>query len=270
MVSVVEDPVTWYHMPDAVEAYLRGLGPTVAPFLPNWTPETPRQLGDVGTFDAGAFVRRTTLEELGIAVDGHAAPATRDHTTRSPRGVTVTVSPPGASPDGVRAIGRDEAGARLAFSRPGAFVVAAPTCRERRLANADRVKAELLDRLRARELAWDPGDALVTGLVEAASATVVVAETAGSAVELRATDDVGDGWGRLGDLGAAVETAATEGRVVAVVAGEATVPLFEPRTLSPAYRRWLADRRSATGGGPAGPSVDPLVPVDVEAALEPA
>ncbi len=214
-------------MTDAIIEYMRGIN-RVFRYVPNWTPGQHRELGDVGFFDRGVFEHRTSLDEFDIEFTVREDPSPADYTTMASRGVDVKFSAKGQLSEGFQAITQAEVGARIEFSHRNAFLFSAPRCREHEIEEKSRVKRELIRVLEQGEGEWKENDVVITALVEAPSATILISESSESAIELRATGDVGQNWFNLGGLGANVEEAWSSGTMTKVIAEERITPLFKP------------------------------------------
>ncbi|KAB1190572.1 hypothetical protein GJR96_16565 [Haloferax sp. MBLA0076] len=218
-------------------------------YIPTWTPGRNRQLGDIGYFDRGVFERRTSLDDFDIGFTIRTDPAPADYITQASRGVDIKFSAKGELDESFQAITKAEAGARIEFSRRNAFVFSAPNCHEHEIENKTQVKRELLRILEAGEGDWDENYAVVTDLVQAASATIIISGSSNSAIELRATGDVGQDWYSLAGISANAEMAWSRGSLTKVITSEGITPLFQPirvkkHFLSRLFELWRTDRPS--------------------------
>lgn len=195
-------------------------------------------MGDVGVFDRGVFDRQTSLDELGIGFDVREDETPADYVTQSSRGVDVTYSLAGESAQGFQAITEVDAGARIEFSRENAFVFSAPSCLEHEIADKSGMKREILRQLEEGGLNWEKNYTVVTDLVEAPSATIIISGSSESAIELRAKADVGREWFTLGGISADVEEAYSRDVQTKVIAAQGITPLF----LSLRPKKSLLDR----------------------------
>ena len=218
-------------MANAVAEYMRGINRTFR-YIPTWTPGRNRRLGDVGYFDRGVFERVTTLDDLGIGFDIREDTTPLDYVTQSSSGVKIDYSIAGESAEGFQAITKAEAGARIEFSRKNAFVFSAPKCHEHEIENKAEVKREVVRRLEEGDLEWEDNYTVITDLVEAPSATIIISDTSESAIELRAKGDVGLQWFSLAGLSANAEEAYFSGSMTRAIAKGGLTPLFQPLRLN--------------------------------------
>lgn len=233
-------------MANDVSEYMRGVN-SVFRYIPTWTPGRNRQLGDIGFFDKGVFRQRTTLEQFDIDFTVREDPSPADYITQASRGVDIKFSAKGELDESFHAIAEAEAGARIEFSRKNAFVFSAPHCYEHEIEDKTQVKRALLRTLETGEGDWDENYAVITDLVYAPSATIIISGSSNSAIELRAKGDVGQEWFSLAGISVDAEPAWSSGSLTKVVAEEGITPLFQPirvkkTFLDKLFQLWRTDR----------------------------
>jgi hypothetical protein len=189
-----------------------------------WTPGTPLRLGTVGTFRNGVLLPLSHLDSLGIEFETESDPSPTTYTHMSEGDVSLSFKASGETDDAFQALAKAEAGAAVSFARGNAVLFSAGGCSETRVADVPGLEADLIRA--AREGRWKPKWAVVTHLVEAESATIMLSTERGSRVELRAGGTVGQGPLDLADLSGGVSLASAGSLSQMIVAESGLTPLF--------------------------------------------
>jgi hypothetical protein len=135
--------------------------------------------------------------------------------------VTITPKAEGSVSDQFRAI-TTKAGVHLKFSRSGAVVFSATECE---VVEIDDL--HLLERRLRQVEEWDVRWVIVTTLILASSATILVSEENGADAELRADAGVEPAGLRLADLSVGFALARSKGMAVKLVAKGQMTPLYQ-------------------------------------------
>lgn len=140
--------------------------------LPVWLPGARMELGDVGVFDDGGWVKHTTLDALGIPFtpDLPGVPTGYDYASHDGAQVSTWLAADGDPT--VSGIAQGNAGLRIRFSRAGAFVLKADEVTVQSLANLADVDRRILARHRAGK--WERGWVLVSEVARGGPAITVV------------------------------------------------------------------------------------------------
>ncbi|HXM57398.1 MAG TPA: hypothetical protein VOB72_18515 [Candidatus Dormibacteraeota bacterium] len=198
-----------------------------------WPPGLQLALGDVGIVRHGRLTPTSRLAERDIEVDIDVAGGLRELAYDSEGAVSVTFKAAGESPDGFQALARADAGACVRFARENAVLAVYTELRETRI----RRLGELAEQLTRRfwEGTWSASEAVVSSLVTARSATVLVGIGSQSRAELRAGASVAT-LASLGSLAADVGIVHRD-RLALALSGPDVTPFF----------RLVRLRRSFTG-----------------------
>jgi hypothetical protein len=184
-------------------------------YFATWLPMEEVDLGDVGTLDGNFFTHITNLKDSRINIDFKEKrdpdPASLD--IQSESGVSMAFKGAGKVSSVVPNVPTAEAGIAIEFSHAGAFIFEAPEIYDPHIEEI----LELEDHLRQAyaEGNWQSHWVVVTRVVEAPSATILVSESSQSKVEFSAKADFG-----LADLGKAelgLSRWAQSGAIVRVV-----------------------------------------------------
>lgn len=197
-----------------------------------WPPGTKLALGDVGFVRDGRFTPTGPLSDYDFEIEN--AGARSELTYDSDGAVSVTFKGAGESPDGFHAIAAAELGARVCFGRERAVLAAYADVRETRIRMLRDLAEQLTSRFLARQ--WSSEDAVVTHLVRARSATILVGAGRESQAELRLGASAAVSGVSLGTL-AVNASVAYRDRLGLAFTGLEVTPFF----------RLLRLRRSFTG-----------------------
>lgn len=140
--------------------------------LPVWLPGARMELGDVGVFDDGGWVKHTTLDALGIPFSPDTAGTPTGYDYASHDGAQVSTWLAADGDPTVSGIAQGNAGLRIRFSRAGAFVLKAEGVTVRSLANLADVDRRILARHRAGR--WAKEWVLVSEVARGGPAITVV------------------------------------------------------------------------------------------------
>lgn len=214
-------------MKKIVERYLQEVHEELEPYQATWSPATHLALGDCGTVEDGLFTREANVRDFGVDFDEAASPATGRWVHKSSGAVEVTIQASGDAAK-IPQIPAGKAGILLEFSREYAVVFVVPAGRETTIDNVHRLKQQLLQKAVEGPLAERfPQDfAVVTHVVTADVATVLISEERGGTYAASAEADFKAGLESLAD--ASVEfSVASEHKVRTELKAETgATPLF--------------------------------------------
>ncbi|MFH9890037.1 hypothetical protein ACH4OQ_12535 [Streptomyces luteogriseus] len=140
--------------------------------LPVWLPGTPMELGDVGVLGPTGWLKKTTLQGLGLPMAEDPPGSATDYEYASQGGVTVTA---GTAINAALPVADAYAGVTYRFTRAGAFVLKAYGATVRRLANVGDVETGML-RLHETDK-WQAGWTVVTEVTTAQSVLTLISES---------------------------------------------------------------------------------------------
>jgi len=192
----------------------------------------------------------TTLKELGVPFITRQGAAPLDFSYTSASGVALQIKAKGEAAASTT-LPVAKAGVEVKFSKQGAFVFQATGNRIHEIENKATVGRAVI-RL-YEQGRWEADWAVVDTIVEAGAATILVANSAGAALELaadaplEATDLV-----RL-DIGLAVNS--QSGDIIRFVAAQGLTPMFKlSRVKSSLLARLLGRSKAIVFGGPSDPA----------------
>jgi hypothetical protein len=152
-----------------------------------WLPGTLIKLGDCGSVDDHVFNRRSSLESFGISFQPEERGTPGDLKHESSSGVTIDFQATGEN-KAIPGLPAGAAGAGVTFSKESGVVFAAGQCVETQIGNLDQLASDLKERYNAGVF---PGHyVVVTAVVSARSATVLISRSGNGAITLHANADV--------------------------------------------------------------------------------
>jgi len=204
-----------------------------------WLPGETMELGAIGFLKDGLFDQRARLRDFGISFAAKAGTGRTGFEYQSSTGVKTSYKAAGEPSAVFRGIGVGSAGVRFEFSRLGAVVFSAPNCEITEIDN----KRALERKLRSAH-DWDMGWVVITKVVKAHSATILLSGSSEAFVELRASASAAPGGFDLADVAVGFSRARASGMAVNLVAQGRLTPLYEAfRMRQPALTRDPRKRR---------------------------
>lgn len=223
------------------ERYCKGVRQQSGFYFAAWLPNTVLHLGTVGVLHDGyLFDPKSSLSALGYDFDpeneGHVVPdpSPSPFKLNSGRTFKQTFKASGEVSDVMPHIPQARAGVGLEFGAAGAFVIEAQATYEPRIKDIFALEQWILGKY--REGVWKRDWAVITSLVMAPHASIVVSESRSSGVELMASADATVGTVELGQAGVDFQRAHTRGTVADMSNARDVAPLFKLVGLK---RKWV-------------------------------
>jgi hypothetical protein len=215
-------------MAELVEQYVGELYRKFGRFAP-WLPDTPIALGSIGVIERGEFVRKTSLDSLGIPfAESSSGPQTvLDHA--SSKGVTIAFKAKGEVLPGSTLL-KGDAGAHISFAKVGGIVLQASGVRVKTIKDTDRVARDILD-LFALGI-WNKDWVFVDEVRTAAATTILISEEKATKLELKAKGNLQG----PAALATGLVLAAKQGSITSFIGAKGFTPLFN---LSRVRKQWL-------------------------------
>ncbi|MFE1293013.1 hypothetical protein [Streptomyces sp. NPDC058751] len=188
-------------------------------YLAAWLPGTSVALGDVGVLDGRRFSAHTSLAALGVGFTSQPARTVSDLEYASAGQVDVEWHGRGSLLSGVP-VGVDGR-VTVSFKRSHATFFQASGCATRAIADLPAVEQALIDLGRVK---WRREWVVVTEVVKAQSAAVIVSSRSGGRLDLRLQGG-GDG-GSLAALASRLQVASEAGIAARVLTTSGLTPLF--------------------------------------------
>jgi hypothetical protein len=193
-------------------------------YLATWLPSTKLHLGDVGTLRRDRFELVTTLNHLGIEFATRDISEAADYEYISANGASLQFDFR-ADADGIeQALGKSMAKVAVRFSRENAVLFMAKGCKASHIEQQDRLGAEVLARHDNGN--WEKTYVVITELVTAESATILISGQANARVEFSGETGIAPQGITLADLSAGLRIASSSGVATHIFAAKQLTPLF--------------------------------------------
>lgn len=208
-----------------------------------WLPIAPVSLGDVGRLNGYQYVPVTTLKDLGFSFDVEKGTVNADIDYYSKGAVSSEVKLAGRTPPPGSPLVHGKVGVTLSFKRAGAIVFAASGCRSNRIRDNKSLGDIILQRF--HDGLWERDLVVVTEVVSASTATILVASSAGAQVDLVAEGKVTTPSVSLADASARFYTASSRAIGFNVIGGKNLTPLFRAGGIKRTFLRRASFRGAA-------------------------
>jgi hypothetical protein len=173
---------------DPITFYLIDLNRKSHGYRPTWLPSLPIQLGDVGVLENEVFRKETTLKSLGIAFDTTTSESNQTIDLSSESGITLITKVEGKVEPKAVSLGVADAGFIVEFNDENSYIFKIRGSRTSIIPNLSDVKADVLHRYEAGN--WDAKLVIISEVLVAKSATILLSGHAGNRVELKVQGDV--------------------------------------------------------------------------------
>jgi hypothetical protein len=207
-------------------------------YYATWLPGTPVGLGAIGTMQANQFIPQDDIARFGFKVI-----AKRDRTAdtfeySTKNGVDVDTKTAGSISPDVPNVPRAKAGMKLRFKRSDAVWFAASGCKMDRIDNQLELAKLIKDLYKSGQ--WKREWVVVTHVVKAASATVLVSASRGASAELEVQGKASTPLGKA-EASTRSTLKADSSMAFKIVAEKGLTPLFRLTELSDGWREWFGD-----------------------------
>jgi hypothetical protein len=196
-------------------------------YLATWLPTANIQVGDVGSIQDGIFEKSGSLKDHGISFSSHEDPQTGDIEYASSDAVTIEVIAAGAGSATALAgsIVTAKASIAVSFRRANAVLFQASKCRTISISNLSVATSTILDQYRAGK--WPKDLVVVTEVVIADAATILISSGAGAHIKLSAKADLGASEAKLANADAGLTVDSSSAIGTHIIAQKGTTPLFK-------------------------------------------
>jgi hypothetical protein len=212
-------------MSQIYDLYSGGIKKKLKNYWAAWLPTTRYELGDIGEFNGTLFEKVGSLAELGIPfrVAQDTAPSPLDFVSES--GVSVNIKAAGETNTAFASVPQGSAGIKIDFGSQGAFVVECPETFEQAMAQPMALEQAILSA--HKEGTWKGEWAVITRIVTAPSATILISNSSSAGLELSAKADLAAGVTDLGkaDLGLSIKS--QRGDILKSIGAKDVTPFFQ-------------------------------------------
>lgn len=189
----------------------------------NWLPGTPLALGDVGLLKGNVFTRISNLQELGIAFDVQQDPTKSEIEYSSEGAISITTKASGTVAPQGSALGEVDAGITVKFSKENAVYIKANGTSSPSIIDQISLGKTLIEHYKQGK--WDMNWVVVTEVMNAESATVLISSSSDSKIEVKAKGKVEAAKLDIADAGLGFELMFSKDLSTRIIT-QALVPLF--------------------------------------------
>lgn len=189
-----------------------------------WLPAVPLKLGMIGVLSNGVFDVRSSLEEEGFTpnVLKDLTPGDIDYTSHD--SVDIGIKLAGKAPVAGSVLTEGEAGIVLDFHSENAVVFQAKDMLNHQITNMGAMQKDIIQKY--KDEAWPKDWVIITQLVEATSATIIISNSSNNKLELKASANVGTQNLTLTDASLGLSVAKETGSSIKVIAQNGITPLY--------------------------------------------
>lgn len=197
-------------------------------YTATWLPGVPLHLGDVGIFTKGKFEQVGNIKELGISFDVRhdEMPSQIDYS--SERAVSISFKAAGETPKPMSQLTVSEAGFTIDMTRENAVVFQARETYSPSIEDQVSVGEKIIRLYKKREK-WRPEYWVITEILMAKSATILISTAANAQVEISVTGSLTPGGLALADINAGLRPKHSRNMHTQIIATGGLTPLFKAR-----------------------------------------
>lgn len=190
-----------------------------------WLPTTALKPGDVGRLVNYEYQPIASLADFGIAVAQADSRGQASLSYSSANSVRLDIKLAGSIPPPGSTLTQAEAGAQLSFGSANATFFQAEGCRTHALSNIRNLELALATL--AQNGTWERDFVVITEVIRASSATIVISSSAQAMIELRASATFGTGTASLADASAGLKVGRSRDIGTQIIAECELTPLFK-------------------------------------------
>ena len=197
-------------------------------YMATWTPGVQLELGDVGVVKDRLFTRITSLANLGISFNKREDKTEELQKHASSGSVSIVFKAAGKAPAVGSVLTQAEAGFTIEFKKSKATVYEATGCVAPMIDDQVAVGKKILELYQKGE--WNKDWAVITELVQAKSATVLISNSSSAKIELSASGTI-TGTPSLADVSAQFSLAFSKDMMTSLISQSGLTPLFKARAI---------------------------------------
>ena len=191
----------------------------------NWEPNKPLQIGDIGILEKGIFSLRSSLEKEGIAMQVRTEENTGSLKYTSSGSVSIQTKLAGQATLPQSGLGQGDAGFAIQFNKEKAIVFEIQGYKTHLVENVGDIEKEVLQRFMTNQ--WNKNWLIITELVQADSATILISNNRDSSVDIKVNADVQPGANlSIADASLGLNIVSRKGISTEILAREGITPLY--------------------------------------------
>jgi hypothetical protein len=194
-------------------------------YYATWNPGVPLKLGDVGVLNGHVFTRFSNLEDLGLEFEIR-ADETKTPLEHSSRGsVSVTTKLSGTTAPQGSVLTTADAGIIVEFSKENSILFKANNTTSPSIKDTIKLGNQIIKLY--KDGRWNKKWVVLTELVKAESATVIISNSSNSKIELKANAQVDARSLDIADAAFSFSTQFSRGLETKIISAEGLTPLFK-------------------------------------------
>ena len=189
-----------------------------------WEPNKPLTLGAIVKINKGVFAILSSLEKEGIPFEvlEDSSEGTLDYS--SSETVQIGIKAAGQIPAAGSVLSAADAGFSIDFGSDKSILFQADKTKTHQINNIASIEREVIKRV--GEGRWDKNWLIVTELLEADTATIIVSFSTNSKIEIKANANVGASQLKLTDASLELSVVSEKGSLFKAVASKGITPLY--------------------------------------------
>lgn len=203
--------------------YLKQMSEKTA-YRATWDPGKPLRLGQIGKLDSfGVFSVYSNLEKEGIPMEVEEGTfGDMDYTSSD--SVTITTKLSGSVPAAGSVFSDADAGFSFDFKSDESIVFQAGEVKTSHITNLGAIEQQILDKYRANN--WDKDWLIISALITAGSATIIISNSSNVKLDLKAKAGVAAGSLKLTDASLGLTVAREQGSTLKYISQNGLTPLY--------------------------------------------
>lgn len=209
---------------DPITFYLKDVNKKSHGYRPTWLPNLPIHLGDVGVLENNVFRKKGTLKSLGIDFNSVHSDSNNSIDLSSEKGVTIITKIAGKVEPKAVSLGVADAGFIVEFNNKNSYIFKIRGSRTSIIQNLGEVEAEVLNRYESDN--WDSNLVIISEIVEAKSATILLSGHAKSKIELKVEGNVKVATMDIADAGLNLKFETGQALAAKIIGEQGIMPLY--------------------------------------------
>lgn len=189
-----------------------------------WEPNRPLTIGAIVKLEKGVFTILSSLEKEGVTMDlmDDVSEGTLDYSSTG--SVQIGVKLAGQAPIAGSALTEADAGFSIDFTSEKSILFQADKTKTIQIINMGAIEREVIKRV--NDGSWQKDWLIVTQLMQAETATIIISFSSNSKIDLKASANVGVGKLKLTDASLGLNTVSEKGSHFKAIAAQGITPLY--------------------------------------------
>ena len=177
-------------MANAAQFYLKEIREKSVGYRPNWEPNKPLRIGDIGILEDNVFTVMGSLEKMGIPMEVRIDDKAGEvWDLSSENGVEVKTKAKGQANSATPALKEMDAGFHIEFKKENSILFRINGYKSHLIENLMNISKEIKKQYENGD--WDEEWVVINELIEADNATIMMSSEGGVSVGLKAKADIG-------------------------------------------------------------------------------